>query len=149
MRALLASEEQPQTLEQCGYLSMQLTKPLGSMANDYGHIFRTPLVEVDMENIVFCRRIIVVLLPALQKSSDETKNLGEIIVAMTKAMMRSVSGSEVVGTREEIVESAPTRSPPPFLAVFDEAGYYLAKGLDVMAAQVRSLGFSMVICARI
>ena len=136
------------TEEQHGYLTMQLTKPLGTMSDDFGHIFRTPLAEVDMNDVVFNRRILVVLLPALQKASEETRNLGRIIVAMAKSMMGAASGSMVVGTRREIVETAPTRSNSPFIAVFDEAGYYLVKGLDVMAAQARSLGFSIVIGAQ-
>lgn len=136
------------TQEQHGYLTMQLTKPLGSMADDFGHIFRTPLAEVDMDDIIYNRRILVVLLPALQKASEETRNLGRIIVAMAKSMMGAASGSRVVGSRREIVETAPTRSNSPFIAVFDEAGYYLVKGLDVMAAQARALGFSIVIGAQ-
>ncbi len=141
-------EQESKTLEQHGYLTMQLTKPLGSMADDFGHIFRTPLAEVDMDDIVLNRRILVVLLPALQKASEETRNLGRIIVAMAKSMMGAASGSEVQGTRREIVETAPTRSDSPFIAVFDEAGYYLVKGLDVMAAQARALGFCIVIGAQ-
>ncbi len=134
--------------EQHGYLTMQLTKPLGTMADDFGHIFRTPLADVDMNDVVYNRRILVVLLPALQKASEETRNLGRIIVGMAKSMMGAASGSMVVGTRREIVETAPTRSSSPFIATFDEAGYYLVKGLDIMAAQARALGFCMVIGAQ-
>ncbi len=147
-KALSGTEQEAKTLEQHGYLTMQLTKPLGTMADDFGHIFRTPLAEVDMEDVVLNRRILVVLLPALQKAPEETRNLGRIIVAMAKSMMGAASGSRVVGSRREIVETAPTRSSSPFLAVFDEAGYYLVKGMDVMAAQARSLGFSIVVGAQ-
>ncbi len=147
-KALAGKAQESKTLEQHGYLTMQLTKPLGTMADDFGHIFRTPLAEVDMEDVIFNRRILVVLLPALQKAPEETKNLGRIIVAMAKSMMGAASGSRVVGTRKEIVETAPTRSPSPFLAIFDEAGYYLVKGMDVMAAQARSLGFSVIVGAQ-
>lgn len=147
-KALKGEEQEAKTLEQHGYLTMQLTKPLGTMADDFGHIFRTPLAEVDMNDVIFNRRILVVLLPALQKAPEETKNLGRIIVAMAKAMMGAASGSKVVGTRREIVDTLPTRSSSPFIAVFDEAGYYLVKGMDVMAAQARSLGFSIVVGAQ-
>ena len=147
-KLLHGKSQNPQTSEQYGYLSMQLTAPLGTMADDYSHIFRTPLAEVDMEDVVYRRRILVVLLPALQKAAEETRNLGKIVVSMSKAMMGSASGSEVVGTREDIIESAPTRSTSPFMAVFDEAGYYLVQGMDVMAAQARSLGFSIIIGAQ-
>lgn len=136
------------TQQQYGYLTMQLTRPLGTMADDFSHIFRTPLGEVDMKDVVYQRRILIVLLPALQKSSSETRNLGKIIVTMAKSMMGSAAGARVIGTYEDIIESAPTRSKSPFLAVFDEAGYYLVEGLDVMAAQARSLGFSIIVGAQ-
>lgn len=136
------------TQQQYGYLTMQLTRPLGTMADDFSHIFRTPLGEVDMKDIVYQRRILIVLLPALQKSSSETRNLGKIIVTMAKSMMGSAAGARVIGTYEDIIESAPTRSKSPFLAVFDEAGYYLVEGLDVMCAQARSLGFSIIVGAQ-
>ncbi len=149
LQALLEGKDQGNTtLEQYGYLTMQLTKPLGTMADDYAHIFRTSLAEVSMEDVVYRRRILVVLLPALQKAPTETRNLGKIIVSMGKAMMGAASGSKVTGTREEIIESSPTRSSSPFLAVFDEAGYYLVQGMDVMAAQARSLGFSIIVGAQ-
>ena len=149
LQSLLKGVDQATTtLDQYGYLTMQLTKPLGTMADDYAHIFRTTLAEVSMEDVVYRRRILVVLLPALQKAPSETRNLGKIVVSMAKAMMGSASGSTVSGTREEIIESSPTRSSSPFLAVFDEAGYYLVQGMDVMAAQARSLGFSIIIGAQ-
>ncbi|MDE2674045.1 MAG: hypothetical protein OXH65_02945 [Paracoccaceae bacterium] len=147
-KLLQSKEQSTTTMDQYGYLTMQLTKPLGTMADDYAHIFRTPLAEVNMEDVVYRRRILVVLLPALQKAPSETRNLGKIIVSMAKTMMGSASGSKVSGTRREIIESSPTRSNAPFLAVFDEAGYYLVEGMDVMAAQARSLGFSMIIGAQ-
>lgn len=145
---LAGKEQEPQTSQQYGYLTMQLTKPLGTMADDFAHIFRTQMAEVDMADVVYQRRILVVLLPALQKAASETRALGKVIIEMTKAMMGAAAGSRIVGSRQDIVESAPTRSATPFLCIFDELGYYLGEGLDVMAAQARSLGFSIVIGAQ-
>src|SRR3546814_10248433 len=45
---------------------------------------------------------------------------------------------------EEIVEKRPTNSPSPFICILDEVGYYTVEGMALMAAQARSLGFSMV-----
>src|SRR5688572_12384941 len=42
------------------------------------------------------------------------------------------------------LENKPTRSSTPFMAIFDEVGYYTTQGMAVMAAQARSLGFSLV-----
>jgi intracellular multiplication protein IcmO len=132
------------TLDQHGYLEMQFTKILGSLADVYGHIFHTPHAEVDMADVVLNRRILVIMLPALEKSKDEIANLGKIVVATLKGMMGGTLGNKVEGTWADIVENRPTNSPSPFIVVLDEVGYYMVDGMDLMAAQARSLGFSMV-----
>ena len=46
-----------------------------------------PELRERVEDVVLNRRILVVLLPALEKSPDELSNLGKIIVSSLKAMM--------------------------------------------------------------
>ena len=82
-----APKQNDTVLEQHGYLQMQFTKLLGSLSDSYGFIFKTNLGEVDFKDVVLNRRILVVLLPALEKSTDELANLGKIIVACLKQMM--------------------------------------------------------------
>ncbi|EPX84024.1 TraM recognition domain-containing protein [Salipiger mucosus] len=132
------------TLDQHGYLEMQFTKILGSLADVYGHIFHTPNGEVDMFDVVLNRRILVIMLPALEKSGDEIANLGKIVVATLKGMMGSTLGSSLEGSWAQVVENRPTNSPSPFICVLDEVGYYTVEGMALMAAQARSLGFTMV-----
>lgn len=131
-------------MEQHGYLQMQFTKMLGSLSDSYGFIFKTNLGEVDFKDVVLNRRILVVLLPALEKSTDELANLGKIIVACLKQMMASALGSTIEGSYADVVETKPTNSEMPFMTVLDEYGYYAVKGSAVMPAQARSLGFSMI-----
>lgn len=147
-KALNGDPQDGKASEQYGFLAMQLTKPLGSLADDYGHIFRTPLGEVDMDDVVYNRRILIVLLPALQKAKAEMEMCGKIVVNLMKIMMGNASGSMLHGSRREIVEAKQTRAPSPFIAVLDEAGYYLVKGVDVMMAQARSIGFQIVLAAQ-
>lgn len=147
-KAIQGKAQESKCSEQYGFLSMQLTKPLGSLADDYGHIFRTPLGEVDMDDVVLNRRILVVLLPALQKAKEEMQNCGKICVTMAKIMMGNASGFMIQGSRQEIVESKQTRAPSPFIVVLDEAGYYMVEGIDVMMAQARSLGFMIIIAGQ-
>ena len=132
------------TLDQHGYLEMQFTKILGSLADVYGHIFHTPYGEIDMADVVLNRRILVIMLPALEKSGDEIANLGKIVVATLKGMMGRTLGSEIEGTWDAVVENRPTNSPSPFIVVLDEVGYYMVAGMDLMSAQARSLGFALV-----
>lgn len=130
--------------QQHGYLAMQFTRSLQSLGDDYGYIFDTQAADVDMVDIVLNRRILVVLVPALEKSGDEVANLGKIVSASIKGMMGSALGSQVEGSSESVIENKPTHSSTPFMTVFDEVGYYVAEGMAVMAAQARSLGFSLV-----
>lgn len=134
--------------QQHGYLSMQFTRALQSLGDDYGYIFDTQAADVDMVDVVLNRRIMVVLIPALEKSSDETANLGKIIAATIKGMMGSTLGASVEGESATVIENKPTHSSTPFMCVFDEVGYYTASGMAVMAAQARSLGFSLVFSAQ-
>lgn len=133
-----------EVLEQHGFITMQLTRVFTSLADTYGHIIRTNLAEVDFKDVVLNRRILVVLLPALEKSPEELSNLGKVIVASLKAMMASGLGEEVEGTYQQVIERKPTNSKTPFLCILDEYGYYAVKGFAVVPAQARSLGFSAI-----
>ncbi|OGT46357.1 MAG: phosphoesterase [Gammaproteobacteria bacterium RIFCSPHIGHO2_12_FULL_41_15] len=133
-----------QVLEQHGFITMQLTRVFTSLADTYGHIMRTKLADVDFRDVVLNRRILTVLLPALEKSPDELSNLGKIIIASLKAMMAAGLGDAVEGEYADLVESKPTHSVTPFLCILDEYGYYAVEGFAVVPAQARSLGFSVV-----
>jgi intracellular multiplication protein IcmO len=133
-----------QTLEQHGYITMQLTRVFTSLSDTYGHILRVKLAEVDLKDVVLNRRILVVLLPALEKSPSELSNLGKVIVSSLKAMMSTGLGSEVEGTYTELIKRKPTNSETPFLCIMDEYGYYAVEGFAVVPAQARSLGFSVI-----
>ena len=98
-----------QVLEQHGYITMQLTRAFTSLADTYGHIMRTRLAEVDLKDVVLNRRILCVLLPALEKSPDELANLGKIIISSLKAMMAAGLGDHVEGDYHELIDSKPMR----------------------------------------
>lgn len=136
------------TLKQHGFLEMQFTRIMGSLADTYGHIFMHELAEVDLEDVVLNRRILVVLLPSLEKSPDELRNLGNIVVAALRAMMAKTLGAKIEGQYSEVVEAKPTNAPSPYFAILDEYGYYAVKGAAVMFAQARSLGFSMIVAGQ-
>jgi intracellular multiplication protein IcmO len=133
-----------QVMEQHGFITMQLVRAFSSLADTYGHIIRTNLAEVDFKDVVLNRRILVVLLPALEKSPEELSNLGKIIVSSLKAMMAAGLGDEVEGDYRDVIERKPTNAPTPFLCILDEYGYYAVKGFAVVPAQARSLGFSAI-----
>lgn len=133
-----------QVLEQHGFITMQLTRTFSSLADTYGHIIRTNLAEVDFKDVVLNRRILVVLLPALEKSPDELANLGKVIVSSLKAMMAAGLGEEVEGDYRDVIERKATNAPTPYMCILDEYGYYAVQGFAVVPAQARSLGFSAI-----
>ncbi len=134
--------------QQHGYLSMQFTRSLQSLADEYGYIFKAQLADIDVLDVVLNRRILVALIPALEKSGDEAANLGKIIAASLKGMMGATLGNTVEGSWENAIGSKQMRSASSFMTVFDEVGYYTAPGMAVMAAQARSLGFSLIFAAQ-
>lgn len=130
--------------EQHGYITMQLIRTFNSLADTYGYIMKTQLAEIDFLDVLLNRRILVVLLPALEKSPAELTNLGRIIVASIKATMAVGLGARIEGDWDDAIESKPTNSPSPFMCVLDEYGYYAVEGFAVVAAQARSLGFMAI-----
>lgn len=134
--------------QQHGYLSMQFTRAMQSLADEYGYIFKAQLADIDVLDVVLNRRLLVVLIPALEKSGDEAANLGKIVASCLKGMMGATLGNTVEGEWENAIGSKQTRSSSSFMTVFDEVGYYTAAGMAVMAAQARSLGFSLVFAAQ-
>ncbi|MFJ1268937.1 TraM recognition domain-containing protein [Legionella lytica] len=133
-----------QVLEQHGFITMQLVRSFSSLADTYGHIIRTNLAEVDFKDVILNRRILVVLLPALEKSPDELANLGKIIVSSLKAMMAAGLGEDVEGDYRDVILRKPTNAPTPYMCILDEYGYYAVQGFAVVPAQARSLGFSAI-----
>lgn len=134
--------------QQHGFLTMQFTRALQSLGDDYGYIFDTLAADIDMVDVVLNRRVLITLIPALEKSGDETANLGKIIAATIKGMMGTTLGATLEGDSSKVIENKPTHSATPFMTVFDEVGYYTAQGMAVMAAQARSLGFCLVFAAQ-
>lgn len=137
-------EQEFDVLQQHGFITMQYTEVFGLLSDTYGHIMKTQLAECDFYDVVVNRRILVVLLPALEKSQQNLSNLGKIIVSSIKMMMSSTLGSQVEGSKKDVIDRKPTTSISPYLTIFDEYGYYAVKGAAVMPAQARSLGFAMV-----
>lgn len=147
-KALKGDAQEGKCNEQYNFLSMQLTKPLGTFADSFRHIFMTPIGEVDLEDVMLNRRILIVLLPALQKAESEMQNCGKVVVALVKIMMGNADPGILEGSKEKVRDSNPTNSSTPFIVVLDEVGYYMVAGIDVMMAQARSLGFMIILAGQ-
>jgi intracellular multiplication protein IcmO len=134
----------PKVYEQHGYRIMQFSEVLSDLEDTYGHIFSAPLGEVDFKDVVFNRRILFVMLPALEKDPDALAGLGKMVVAGVRSALAPALGNKLEGLKSEVIDQKPTTSNVPFLMILDEYGYYSVKGFAVVAAQARSLGVSVV-----
>ena len=140
--------QETKTLEQHGYIVMQLGRIFNDLTFNYGHIFKTRVGDVDFYDVVINRRLLVVLLPALERAPDSMRMLGKMIVGSIKQMMAGCLGNRVEGVVREIIDSRPTGSQFPFYTILDEYGYYAVVGFAVAPAQARSLGFSVTFAAQ-
>lgn len=130
--------------EQHGYLTGQFAHALSMMVDTYGFIFRDPFPEIDMQDVLLNNRLLVVLIPSLEKSGPETESLGKLYISAIKLMMARNLGHMLEGTGKDILDTKTTKFPFPNIIISDELSYYFAEGIAVMFAQARSLGFMMV-----
>lgn len=134
----------PKVYEQHGYRIMQFSEVLSDLEDTYGHIFSAQRGEIDLKDVVFNRRILFVMLPALEKDPDALSGLGKMVVAGVRAALGPALGNKLEGLKSEVIDQKPTNSNVPFFLILDEYGYYSVKGFAVVAAQARSLGVCVV-----
>lgn len=143
-KAALENDIDGECYKQHGFLTMQLTEALSDLSETYGHIFNSPIGEVDFTDLIQSRRILFVMLPALQRDPDALSNLGKLIIASIRSALGPALGSEVEGYKWEVIDKKATNASEPFFIILDEYGYYSVKGFALVAAQARSLGVSVV-----
>ena len=141
-------QQEQKTLEQHGYITMQLGRVFNDLNYNYAHIFKADVGDIDFYDVVLNRRCLAVLLPALERAPDTLKMCGKLIVGNIKQMMAGCLGNRVEGQVREILDSRSTNSPTPYYVILDEYGYYAVLGFAVAPAQARSLGFSMTFAAQ-
>lgn len=139
-----ATNQDNAVLEQHGYRSTQLMPALNLLDKTYGYIFRARYPEIDMIDVALNNRILVMLIPSLEKSAQEAENLGKLAIACLRVMMGRNLGAGIEGTRAELLDSKATEAPYPYVVALDELAYYFADGLAVIFAQARSLGMAMI-----
>lgn len=131
------------TRKQFGYAQAYFTRALSSLTDTYGHVYGSIMGEVDYRDVVFNRRILVVLLPSMEKAPPELKSLGKVVLASIRSAMAMGLGNLFEGDYENMIEALPSASSVPNLVIADEYGYVATEGFAVTAAQARGLGFSV------
>ncbi|SHH48291.1 TraM recognition domain-containing protein [Ferrimonas marina] len=128
--------------ESHGYLQMQLTGVLSDLSSTYKHIFDTPVGEVSFRDVVFNRRVLFVMLPALSRDPQALAGLGKLVISGIRSALAPALGSLAEGSKATVVDTKPTNSSVPFVLIMDEYGFYAVPGFSIVAAQARSLGVS-------
>lgn len=141
-------KQDQKTVEQHGYIVMQLTRAINYLTYDYGYIFGTQQGDIDIFDCVLNRRIVTIPLPALERSPASLAMLGKLCIGSIKQMMAASLGNRIEGLVREIIDSRPTNSPNAYRLIFDEVGYIIVSGVSVMPAQGRSLSFAMSFAAQ-
>lgn len=140
-----AGNDQPDTVKEYhDHMYRPIAGMLGAWADVYGHIFAAGCSDIDFDDIVKNQRFLLVMLPALEKSRDEIATLGKIVLASLKSVVGSTLGREITGRWEDVISDRNPAGKPPFLCVFDEAAYYSVSGMDLFAAQARSLNIALI-----
>ena len=143
---LVSTPEQwaPEVFNQHGYLTGQFARTLSMMMDTYGFIFEDKYPEIDMLDVLLNNRLLVVMIPSLEKSASEAAALGKLYISSIRLMMAQNLGYRLEGTKAEVLDAKATNAPNPSIIISDELAYYFAEGIAVMFAQARSLGFMMI-----
>lgn len=142
------TEQDSMAYEQHSYRTNQLFPVLNLLDKTYGYIFRDRYSEIDMSDVTLRNRILVMLIPSLEKSAQEAENLGKLAIACLRVMMSKNLGAEIEGRHEDLLGAKATNSPYPYVVALDELAYYFSDGIAVMFAQARSLGTAMFAAAQ-
>jgi intracellular multiplication protein IcmO len=138
-------EKQQKVPEQFGFARSYFGLPLANLADTYGHLYMTPFGEVDMEDIILQRRVLVVLLPALEMAPQQIENLGKISLSAVKNACAVGLGDRIEGTNEDVLDSLPVDSPVPFLSSTDEYAAITTPGYAEVFTQGRGLGIGGIL----
>lgn len=136
------------TFNQHGYRADQVYPALSLVVDTYGHIFKRKHPEIDMQDVVVDNRILVSLIPSLEKGAQEQESLGKLNLALLRVMMARALGMSVEGDSHINVDAKITESPTPFALFLDEFAYQFAEGIALTAAQARSLNFFLCALAQ-
>ncbi len=126
--------------KQHGFLTMQFTQVLEMLAGTYAHITKTDLAEIDFTDVIINRRMLYIMLPALEKSQESLKSLARVIVSSIRtALADLLGGQQLTGSKTLLLDTKPYKSSVPFPIFLDEYGSYAVEGFADVAAQAREL----------
>jgi len=142
--------EQDAFFEQFGYAQSYFGRALSSLSDTYGHIYGVECGEVDMQDVVLHRRILVTMLPAMEKSTAELASLGKITLSSIRAAAAVGLGMSIEGRERDVLGALPIhfRGTGPFLSVVDEYAAIVTPGFEILLTQGRGLGMATIVASQ-
>jgi intracellular multiplication protein IcmO len=143
--------DQPQSFyEQYGYAQSYFGRALSSLTDTYGHIYGVECGEVDFQDVVLNRRILLTLLPSMEKSPTELLSLGKITLSSLRNAAATGLGLSIEGAERDVLGSLPAhfRRTGPFLNIVDEYSAIVTPGFEILLTQGRGLGMASVVASQ-
>jgi Type IV secretory pathway, VirD4 components len=143
-------DQPPSFAEQYGYAQAYFGKALSILTDTYSHIYGIEDGEVDFADAIMQRRILVVLLPSLEKAPPELTSLGKISLSAIRNACAVGLGANIEGDAEDILESLPTDAVGigPYLCIVDEYAAIVTPGFEIVLTQGRGLGIAAIIASQ-
>ncbi|MBO1326257.1 type IV secretion system DNA-binding domain-containing protein [Acetobacter sp. TBRC 12305] len=137
------AEGQDKVREQHSYVIGGFAKTFTMMTTTYGHIFNCDIPDVDLQDVIFNRRNLIVLLPSLENDPDTNAAIGKTFITAQRYALSAALGASIEGDYEDLVINRPSAADTPYLMLYDEVNYFATRGIDVMMAQARELNMSI------
>jgi intracellular multiplication protein IcmO len=143
--------EQPQAFyEQYGYAQSYFGRALSSLTDTYGHIYDVEAGEVDFQDLVLNRRILLTLLPSMEKSPAELASLGKITLSAIRTAAAVGLGLNIEGRAKDVLGSLPIhyQGTGPFINIVDEYAAIVTPGFEILLTQGRGLGMATIVASQ-
>lgn len=143
-------DQPPSFAEQFGYAQSYFGKALSSLTDTYSHIYGAEDGEVDFADAIMQRRILVVLLPSLEKAPAELASLGKISLSAIRNACAVGLGAQIEGDAADVLEALPTDTIGigPYLCIVDEYAAIVTPGFEVVLTQGRGLGIAAIVASQ-
>lgn len=143
-------DQPPSFAEQFGYAQSYFGKALSSLTDTYSHIYGAEDGEVDFADAIMQRRILVVLLPSLEKAPAELASLGKISLSAIRNACAVGLGAQIEGNAADVLEALPTDAIGigPYLCIVDEYAAIVTPGFEVVLTQGRGLGIAAIVASQ-
>ncbi len=142
------SEWDPEANRQHGYLMQQYTRMLSLFSETYGHVFARDAGDIDLRDVVHNDRILTMLVPALEVSSNEVSTLARLIQSQLAIIISQDLGEKIEGRPQDNMKVRKFKDRFPFLWIIDEVGAGYTEKVGELATQIRSLCISLVLAGQ-